>query len=219
MNSSNDNNRSTFKSNGEYFKFRKAITNLYFVIKQKVMRKNLKTAWIGTILFLLWSFSAKAQQRYQTREGNIEVIGSYRDSIIIANSNRLFVLINYETAEIGLTLNPVTLRTTTDSLNMKLINSNTGQVILKGQLNIPYVETLQHPDHKLNFEAELHLNGMVKTIYVNGLLKHIASNETISCLLTLNFKLRLSDFGIDLPKGWNNEIAIQIFQAVLKKSN
>ena len=183
------------------------------------MAKILKTVWICTIVLLLWSFSAKAQQRYRTREGSIEVIGSYRDSIIIANSNRLFVLINYETAEIGLTLNPVTLRTTTDSLNVKLINSNMGQVVLKGQLNIPYVETLQHPDHKLNFEAELHLNGKAKRIYINGLLIHIASNETISCLLTLNFKLRLSDFGIDLPEGWNNEITIQIFQTVLKKSN
>jgi hypothetical protein len=192
---------------------------MYIVIMYKVIVKILKTVWIGTILLLLWSFSAKAQQRYQTKEGSIEVIGSYRDSLIIANSNHLFVLINYETAEIGLTLNPATLRTTTDSLNVKLINSSIKPIILKGKLNIPYVQTLEHPDHKLNFEAELYLNGIVKTVYINGLLKHIASNETISCLLTLNFKFRLSDFGIDLPEGWSNEITIQIFQTVLKKSN
>ncbi|WP_339920806.1 hypothetical protein [uncultured Flavobacterium sp.] len=184
------------------------------------MAKKLKIVWVFTnIVLLLWSFSAKAQQRYQTREGSIEVIGSHRDSIIIANSNHLFVLINYENAEIELMFNPAILRTSTDSLNVKLINSNIGQVLLKGQLNIPYVETLQHPDHKLNFGAELYLNGKTKRVFVNGLLIHIASNETISCLLTLNFKLRLSDFGIILPKGWNNEITIQIFQTVLKKSN
>ncbi|MFV7234466.1 hypothetical protein [Flavobacterium sp. ZB4R12] len=184
------------------------------------MVKILTKVWVCTIIaLLLWSFSVKAQQRYQTREGSIEVIASYRDSIITANGNHLFVLINYETAEIGLTLSPTTLRTTIDSLNVKLINTSIKPIILKGKLNIPYVKTLEHPDHKLNFEAELHLNGIVKTIYVNGLLKHIASNETFSCLLTLNFKLRLSDFGVDLAKGWNNEITIQIFQAVLKKSN
>lgn len=182
------------------------------------MGKNLKIGLIGIIVLLLWSFSAKAQQRYQTREGIIEVVGSYRDSIVIANSNRLFVLINYETAEIGLTLNPSTLRTTTDSLSAKLINSSMGELVLKGKLNIPYVKTLEHPDQKLNFEAELLFNGKVKTAYVNGVLKHVAGNETINCLLTLNFKLRLSDFGIDLPEGWNNEITVQIFQAVLKKS-
>lgn len=186
----------------------------------KVMVKILTKVRVCSIMvLLLWSFPAEAQQRYQTKEGSIEIIGSYRDSIIIANSNHLFVLINYETAEIGLTLNPATLRTSTDSLNVKLINSSIKLVILKGKLNIPYVKTLEHPDYKLNFEAELHLNGMVKTAYVNGLLKHIASNETISCLLTLNFKLRLSDFEIVLPGGWNNEITIQIFQTVLKKSN
>ena len=78
------------------------------------MAKILKTVWICTIVLLLWSFSAKAQQRYRTREGSIEVIGSYRDSIIIAYSNRLFVLINYETAVMELTFNPAILRTKTE---------------------------------------------------------------------------------------------------------
>ncbi len=35
------------------------------------MAKILKTVWICTIVLLLWSFSAKAQQRYRTREGSI----------------------------------------------------------------------------------------------------------------------------------------------------
>jgi hypothetical protein len=32
----------------------------------------------------------------------------------------------------------------------------------------------------------------------------------------LNFKLRLSDFGIVVPEGWSDEITIQIYQALLK---
>ncbi|MFV8347395.1 hypothetical protein [Flavobacterium sp. ZB4P13] len=153
-------------------------TYIYIVIMYKVMVKILTKVWVWTIIaLLLWSFSAKAQQRYQTKEGSIEVIASYRDSIIIANSNHLFVLINYETAEIGLTLNQTTLRTTTDSLNIKLINSSIKPIILKGKLNIPYVKTLEHPDHKLNFEAELHLNGIVKTIYVNGYLNTLQATK------------------------------------------
>lgn len=183
------------------------------------MAKIIKTAWICILVSLLWGLSTKAQQIYQTKEGSIGVIGSYGNTKIIANSNHLLALINYETAEIELTLNPATLRSTSDSLNVKLLNSSIGPTILKGKLNIPYVNTLKHPDHKLNFEAELHLNGMVKSMYVTGLLKHIDSNGGISCLLTLNFKLGLNDFGIILPEAWNNEIAIQISQAVLKKLN
>jgi hypothetical protein len=49
-------------------------------------------------------------------------VGSYRDSIVIATSDHLFVLINYQTAEIGLSIDPATLRTETDSLNVILIN-------------------------------------------------------------------------------------------------
>lgn len=168
---------------------------------------------------MLSGLSSVGQQIYQTKEGSIGVIGTYNDARVIANSNHLFALINYETAEIELSLNPVVLRTTADSLNLKLLNSSIGLAVLKGKLNIPYVNTLNHPDHKLNFEAELHLNGVVKSMYVTGELKHIASNGTISCLLTLNFKLGLSDFEIVLPEGWNNEITIQIAQAVLKKPN
>lgn len=182
------------------------------------MIKSFKTILVSALV-LLCSLSGKAQQIYQTREGSIGVIGLYRDAKTIANSNQLFALINYETAEIELTLYPATLRTTTDSLNVKLLNSSIGPATLKGKLSIPYVNTLKHPDHKLNFEAELHLNGIVKSMYVTGELKHIASNGAISCLLTLNFKLGLSDFEIILPEGWNNEITVQIAQAVLKKPN
>lgn len=181
------------------------------------MMKTLKTAWVTVIVLLLCSFSTKAQQRYQTREGVIEVIGSYNDSIVIASSDHLFVLLNYETADIGLTLNPSTLHTTTDSLNVILTNSSLKPIVLKGRLNIPYVNTLEHPDQKLNFTSELHMNKIVKTIYVNGVLKLIAGSETFSSLLTINFKLRLSDFGIVLPEGWSDEVTIQIIQAMLKK--
>lgn len=171
-----------------------------------------------SVLFLC-NLAAKAQQIYQTREGSIGVIGVYRDAKIIANSNQLVALINYETAEIELTLNPVTLHTATDSLNLKLLHSSIGPVLLKGKLNIPYIKTLSHPDYKLNFEAELQLNGIVKSMYVTGVLKHIYSNGIISCLLTLSLEVGLSDFGIKLPEGWSNEIAVQIIQTVLKKPN
>jgi hypothetical protein len=181
------------------------------------MDKILKTAWLGAIVLLLCSFSIKAQQIYQTREGIIEIIGSHRDSIIIASSNHLFVLINYETAEIELSLNPATLRTATDSLNATLLNSFLKPAILTGKLNIPYVNTLDNPDQKLNFRAELHMNKITKTIYANGALKRIAGNETFASLLTLNFKLQLTDFGILFPEGWSDEITVQIYQAMLKK--
>jgi hypothetical protein len=180
------------------------------------MGEIIKTVWVAAIVLLLCSFTIRAQQRHQTREGMMEVIGSYRDSIVIATSDHLFVLINYQTAEIGLSLDPATLRTKTDSLNVILINSPLMPAILEGKLNIPQVNTLQQPDQELNFMAQLHMNKTVKTIYANGALKHSTGTDTFSSLLTLNFKLRLSDFGIVLPEGWSDEITIQIYQAMLK---
>ncbi len=175
--------------------------------------------YVGLMITLLLGHFANAQQIYQTREGTIGVIGVYNDTKVIANSNHLFALINYENAEIELSLNTASLRTTADSLNFKLLNSSAGAAILKGKLNIPYVNTLGHPTHALNFEAEFHLGTETKVMNITGELKHIANNGVISCLLTLNFKLGLSDFGIVVPDGWNDEIKVQISQAVLKKPN
>ncbi|MEZ7505257.1 hypothetical protein [Flavobacterium sp. Arc2] len=89
-------------------------------------------------------------------------------------------------------------------------------VILEGKLNISHVNTLQQPDQELNFTAQLHMNKIVNTIYANGALKHSTGSDNFSSLLTLNFKLRLSDFGIVVPEGWSDEITIQIYHAMLK---
>jgi lipoate-protein ligase B len=51
---------------------------------------------------------------------------------------------------------------------------------------------------------------------MQAVLKHGTGTETFSSMLTLNFKLRLSDFGIVVPEGWSDEITIQIYQALLK---
>ncbi|MGO4817484.1 hypothetical protein [Flavobacterium sp. W22_SRS_FP1] len=180
------------------------------------MRKIQKTVWVAAILLLLCSFSINAQQSYQTREGIVQVIGSYRDSIVIANSDHLFVLLNYQNAEIVLSLDLATLRTETESLNVTLINLPQKPILLEGKLNIPYVNTLQHPDQELNFTAQLRMNKIVNTIYANGVLKQITSTETFSSMLTINFKLRLSDFKIFVPEDWSDEITIRIYQALLK---
>lgn len=180
------------------------------------MRKILKTVCVAVTLLILCSFSINAQQSYQTREGIIQVIGSYRDSVVIATSDHLFVLLNYQNAEIGLSLDLATLRTETDSLNVTLIKLPLKPILLEGKLNIPYVKTLQHPDQELNFTAQLRLNKIVNTIYANGALKHTTGTETFSSMLTINFKLRLSDFKIFVPEGWSDEITIRIYQALLK---
>jgi hypothetical protein len=178
-----------------------------------------KTLLLTTALILFWDALATAQEMFQTKEGNIEIIGSYNNNKIKANSKFLYAVINYNTAEIELTLNPTTLLTTIDSFNTQLAKSVIEPVTLKGHLNIPFVNTLSHPDYEINFEADLNLNGVEKKIFVTGQLQHIASYGVITCQLTLKFKLSPTDYNIDLPKGWNNEINVQIFQAVLNNEH
>ncbi|MBI2268776.1 MAG: hypothetical protein HYU69_00285 [Bacteroidetes bacterium] len=170
--------------------------------------------------FIAMNLSAQTSaQVYKTVEGSVGIIGAYKGEKILASSHHLFARINYQTAEIELQLDPLTLRTQTDLLNAKLLNSNVGLATLKGKMNIPYVNTLSHPPHNLKFEAEFQLNGVVKKIMITGLLKHISSGGNYSCLLTLDFKICLKDFGVTVPGGYSDEISIAVSQAVLKPDN
>jgi hypothetical protein len=100
------------------------------------------------------------------------VIGSYKDSIVTASSNNLFVLINYDNCRNRL-IQPATLRTATDSLNSILIKHPKTSTT-ESENEHPLCEYIRTSRSELNFQAELQMNKIVRTIYANGELKQIA---------------------------------------------
>ena len=75
------------------------------------------------VLSFLLAFNfqtAKSQQLYSTREGSIGIIAIVKDTAVNILSKHLFASINYNNAEISLTLDPRTLLSKNDSLNVLL---------------------------------------------------------------------------------------------------
>jgi hypothetical protein len=71
----------------------------------------------------------------------------------------------------------------------------------------PYVNVTKKSGSELNFRALLHMNKTVNTMQA-GYLNTVHRN--LFFYAYLNFKLRLSDFGIVVPEGWSDEITIHI---------
>ena len=176
------------------------------------------------IKFLALSFllafnlqTVKSQQLYLTREGSIGIKAIVKDTAINILSKHLFVSINYNNAEISLTLDLRTLLSNNDSLNLLLALSGE-QVILKGRLNIPFINTHKHAPQKLNFEGELFANGIRKIIPVTGTLIHIADANPVACELSIKFNILLSDFNVtDTPLNISDPVSVEILQAILKR--
>lgn len=68
------------------------------------------------LLFLI--IKLNAQEIYQTKDGNVIVNSSYNNESFNGESKYLFALVNFETAEIRLSLDPTTSRAKSDSLNV-----------------------------------------------------------------------------------------------------
>ena len=180
--------------------------------------KALPIKLLALSFLLAFNFhTAKSQQLYSTREGSIGIKAIVKDTAVNILSKHLFASINYNNAEISLTLDPRTLLSKNDSLNLLLALSGE-PVILKGKLNIPFINTHKHDLQKLNFEEELFVNGIRKKIPVTGTLVHIADANTLACELSLKLNILLSDFLVtDTPLNISDSVSVEILQAILKR--
>ena len=180
--------------------------------------KALPIKLLALSFLLTFNFqTAKCQQLYSTSEGRIWIIAIVKDTAVNILSKHLFASINYNNAEISLTLDPRSLLSKNDSLNLLLALSGE-PIILKGKLNIPFINTTKHAPQKLNFEGELFANRIRKKIPVTGTLVHIADASTVACELSLKLNILLSDFHItDNPLNISDSVSVEILQAILKR--
>jgi len=176
---------------------------------------------IFTLSFVL---SQTPKELYRTRNGIIEISAPFLDTVITARSNRLSIILNYETAKIDLVLHFHTLHTGIDSLDAMLKSDETGEINLTAQLGVEYINTQTHLPQHFNFEGTL-LTPQKKELSISGEghLEHLAGGEAIRCRLGMNFKLTLENLDYPYLSTPNNhdyqEAKITIIQSVLEKVN
>src|SRR5690606_34727992 len=132
--------------------------------------------YLLAILLFGNNYNACSQQDYyRTVNGIIQITGVLNDSVVVANSKKVTVLLNYETASFNLFFDIGTLRTGIDSLD-KLLARQVGNFIeYEGKMGLEYVNTQSHGPQEFEVEGYINCNYHNKVIRGKGRLDHIYS--------------------------------------------
>lgn len=173
-----------------------------------------------TAFILCWIFflhQAKAQDFYQTKNGNMLITAVSADTAFKVTTKDLLILLNYENANITIKMDKSTFKTGIDSLDKKIAQLKYDIIEFNGKLDIEYINTTGHPP--LDFVVEGIISTNQNSISGDGHLEHISNRGTYSCMLTLKFNVKINDLGLNF-QGLNlkEDIQIEIVQTVLNKS-
>lgn len=185
--------------------------------------KSVNIKILALISLSFWSTIVNAQNLddkiYETADGVIQIIGVLNDTVLIAESNEMVVVLNYETAEFFLTLDKSTLNTGNDSINNMLSKLKNDFLRYEGKLGVDFVKTEDHAPQ--DFEVEGYLTNQTHQIRIvgKGHLEHIYGDAR-ACVLNMRFELHLADVGVNLGiEGLADEIQIETRQTVMKRDN
>ncbi len=189
------------------------------VVAIKTLNVSRKVFFSIGIVFSVFLSNVKAQEVYSTTNGIIHITGVWNDSALVTISNKLVVLLDYETARFELRLDKSTLKTGIDSLDKKLKKLERDVLVYEGKLGIESVQTQSHPPQDFTIEGYLTCTFHNESIVGKGHLEHIFGN-VYSCVLNMTFHLNLKEINleIDLPE-LEDEIHVEIIQTVLKREN
>lgn len=157
-----------------------------------------------------------AQQIYATSNGRVRITAQLDGAPLVAVSNNLTVLLNYETAQFEIRLDKSTIKTGVDSLDNRLSYLQGDLLIYKGKLGVEYIQTESHPPQDFVIEGYLNCASHYGSIIGQGHLEHVFSG-VYSCILNMTFHLNLKamDLNVGLD-GLSNEVHVEIIQTVLK---
>lgn len=173
------------------------------------------------LLFIIYGkVFSQQQQVYRTIKGNISISVPYNDSSLIAVSNQLIVMLDYETAKITFRVKYETLRTGIDSIDTKLKTLKGEELIFIGMLNI-FINTQEHPPQKFDFTGLMNTTNASLAKEGKGTLTHISSradSTTPSCWLTLTMKSSILELNFtQIFTNANDVVQIDIQQSLLEK--
>jgi hypothetical protein len=145
---------------------------------------------------LLPGDNAAAQNLYGSPAGTVAFASQYRGQPLDAASTNLKITIDFENAELNLELDPRSIRTTTDSLNLLLAVGSSAPVIFKGKMQVANLQRKKHSVQTFKTEGLLTLNGISSPVILQTSIRHIG-NAIYACQLTASFEIDLTAFNLD----------------------
>lgn len=155
---------------------------------------------------------ACAQRTYITRQGVLLVKALDGDSLATHKFKNINVLLDYDKAEVNIKFK------LDDSLDDHIPANrffSDHDIAIHSTLSLPEIETSSHPDRDFNIAGYLVYNEAAYYITGDGVLEHWEGSEVMSCLLTLDIKLR-DETVLNLPNYGQVE-DIFLLQTVLNR--
>ncbi|MFM1875111.1 MAG: hypothetical protein RL266_848 [Bacteroidota bacterium] len=169
-----------------------------------------------SLLLLFWSVAnAQIAQMNQLRPGKIGISIYMDDTLINVGSTKLKVVINDQTKGIIIRLDPSTLRTGIDSLDVKLKALKWDEVVFEGEIDLDKLWQIDDVDQSFEVEGDLTVNDESQQVSMYGSLRESQQGMDVNGLLYLHFDPLLIDFGLDevLPQ-FAEHACVEILQPV-----
>lgn len=173
------------------------------------------------LLFFGPTWLAVGQSLYRTTEGHIVMVAEIDDEKIIAESHKLFLVLDYNTKEISGRLNIKTMNTGIGYLNEQINNVADEESLISFTGMIPAEDFISQPHLPISFSWPLKVIVGSRTfeVILSGNLKHFNGGEAIACRLSATGDVDTNEIGLKsiLPE-IGKTLKIQFTQVILRKN-
>jgi polyisoprenoid-binding protein YceI len=154
------------------------------------------------------------------RDGKLGISVYYSDTLRNFGCDKVRMMIDNESMEVTIAVNPSTIITQIDSLDEKLKQTRFDDVVFRGQLGIKQLSTKGKSPKDFVVEGKLSMHDVTRQIEMSATLSNYQQGPDIESMLYLHFDLLLSEYGFsdELP-GFSDEVCIEILQPLLSPTS
>jgi|AMWB02.1.fsa_nt_gi hypothetical protein len=167
-------------------------------------------------IFLFFYGKCYSQNDYRTTNGYVLATGFYIDSTFIAESHELAIKYNPSDKTIYGNIN---LQSFTSGLYLidSLLTSKAMSLTMKGYIPVDFL-TWNHSEYNFDIPLEIEFNQRKIITVAKMKFSHIDKLLNYTCVMEASFKLKLSDFDINIPEQVGQDINVQFFQLILRRA-
>lgn len=171
---------------------------------------------ILSVIFLTFHGKCYSQNDYRTSNGYVLATGFYIDSTFIAESHELAIKYNPSDKTIYGNIN---LQSFTSGLYLidSLLTSKAMSLTMKGYIPVDFL-TWNHSEYNFDIPLEIEFNQRKIITVAKMKFSHIDKLLNYTCVMEASFKLKLSDFDINIPEQVGQDINVQFFQLILRRA-
>ena len=171
------------------------------------------------ISFLLFTEVTLSQNYYRLTNGPVLISGIYNDSLIIAESNSLYFIFDYQTNEVNFNLPVKSLKSNNYHIDSLIKKEFKKEITFKGKIIGEYDATKEHPPLFVVLEGDLEYDNYVIPLSFNATITHLKSGSA-SCNFSATINMDITKYFDEMEKkGIEKSINIIFNELILYKIN